>query len=310
MRHLDRVLIVVNPAARNGQAAHVAGTVKELLASIDAVTSFEFAFTEAPGHATKLAQEASERGFSAVIALGGDGLIHEVVCGLMEIHKNARPALGLIPCGNGNDYARTLGMSLNPSKSVLQLASCKPRPTDVGMCNDVPFMQTLSFGLDAAIAIGTHKRRERTGQSGTKLFLYEGFAQLAFHRDIYDYSCSFDGQPEKQGKMLMFAVQVGPTYGGGFKICPHADATDGRFDVCVARPPLSLPKSAFLFLSVKEGKHLRHVGDSLLMETPERLRLTFSVVPPAQIDGEPIQGTSFDIRTAPAALTVLFANET
>ena len=69
-------------------------------------------------------------------------------------------------------------MRLSVSEAFPQLFTAVRRMADVGMCNGEYFMQTLSFGLDAAIALGTHERRERTGRQGTRLFLEEGVNQL------------------------------------------------------------------------------------------------------------------------------------
>lgn len=113
---------------------------------------------------------------------------------------------------------------------------------------------TLSFGLDAAIALGTYERRRRTGREGTRLFVEEGANQLVFHRDAYDFTAIADGGTSKQGSMHLFAVQVGPTYGGGFRVCPNADATDGKLDCCVAKAPLGMLKAAYLVRSRERRK--------------------------------------------------------
>ena len=306
MQNLGRVLVVANPAARNGEGAKAAEYVRAASATLSP-SAFDLRITAAPGDAAEIAAASEE--FDTLLVVGGDGVIHEAVCGLMRLPRDKRPVLGVIPCGNGNDYARTLGMGLDYSTALSKLVFAEARPADVGMCNGVPFMQTLSFGLDAAIALGTRERRARTGHQGTRLFLEEGLSQLAFHRDSYDYECSFDGGQAQRGSMFLFAVQVGPTYGGGFKICPEADPSDGILDVCIAHPPMGLARAAFLFLSAKDGKHLSHAGKSLSLARTARLELSFSCPPPVQIDGEPLDGSSFDIRVEPAALTVLFATE-
>lgn len=306
MQNLGKVLVIANPAARNGEGERAAEYVRAASATLSSET-FDFRMTEEPGQATRVAAEAHE--YDTVLVLGGDGVIHEAVRGLMQLPREARPTMGVIPCGNGNDYARTLGMGLDWQDALSKLVFAEARPIDVGICNGEPFAQTLSFGLDAAIALGTHERRRRTGAQGTLLFVEEGASQLAFNRAVYEYECSFDGGAPQKGSMLLFAVQVGPTYGGGFKICPDADPTDGRLDVCIARPPMGFLKTALMLLSSKGGSHLRLAKRSLTLARPQRLRLTFACPPPAQVDGELIEGSTFDISTDPQALTVLFARE-
>ena len=167
MHHLGRTLAIVNPAAQNGNGARAAAFLR--YASAVGETPFlelDIRTTNASGHAADLA--ASSTAYDTVLAVGGDGVIHEVVQGLMKIRRTQRPALGVLPCGNGNDYARTLGMRLSVSEAFPQLLTAVRRAADVGICNGEYFMQTLSFGLDAAIALGTHERRERTGRQGTR----------------------------------------------------------------------------------------------------------------------------------------------
>ena len=138
------------------------------------------------------------------------------------------------------------------------------------------------------------------------MFVEEGANQLVFHRDAYDFTAIADGGTSKQGSMHLFAVQVGPTYGGGFRVCPNADATDGKLDCCVARAPLGMLKAAYLFARAKDGKHVGHTGSFDFFDA-KSLTLEFDREPPAQIDGEPIHGTKFDIAVLPGALDVYFA---
>ena len=154
----------------------------------------------------------------------------------------------------GNDYARTLGISARSvDEAVRQLAGAHPRPFDVGRCNGRHFVETLSFGLDAAIALDTVERRRVTGKTGTALYLESGLDQLLHHRDAHRFAATLDagqvgaavppadagqvgegpgfertpegaaaaqgaacakaGTRTVDGPSYLFAVQIGPTYG-------------------------------------------------------------------------------------------------
>ena len=305
MSNLGKTLAIVNPAARNGDGARGAAFLRYAAGSPQApFSSIDIETTRQAGHATELAAGAS--GYDSVLAVGGDGVVHEVLAGLMGISRGQRPAFALIPCGNGNDYARTLGMSFRMEEALAQLSSSTLRRADVGVCNGEYFAETLSFGLDAAIALGTYERRRRTGHEGTRLFVEEGANQLAFHRDAYSYRATVDGIEQKQGSMHLMAVQMGPSYGGGFKVCPGADATDGVLDCCIARAPLGMLKAAYLFARAKDGKHVKRT-DVFDFFGAKSIAIEFDAEPPAQIDGEPISGTKFDIAVLPGALGVYFA---
>ena len=103
------ILLIANPAAQNGNGAAAAQRAVGLLRAQLGEDAVVLARTAGPRHASEIAERAE--GCSTVIALGGDGVIHEVAGGLMRRPAARRPALGVIPVGSGNDYARTLGVS-------------------------------------------------------------------------------------------------------------------------------------------------------------------------------------------------------
>lgn len=297
----ERVLLIVNPTAQNGRAAAAAEYALRRLRALlgdEAVSVHE---TEYARHAIDVAQASD--GFDLVIALGGDGLVHEVINGLMRRAKDERPVFGLIPVGSGNDYAASLGVSTKVEKAVDQLLGAPVRLVDIGCCNDEFFAETVSFGLDAAIAIDTMERRRRTGRTGTMLYFAAGLDQMLHHLDLYHYQARLASGKLIEGEGYLFAIQNGQSYGGGFKVCPEARLDDGLLDICIAHPPLTALTATALFVLAKEGKH----KDSKKIEfhKTSSLHLEFESAVPAQIDGEILEGTAFDIGVQPAALRVL-----
>ena len=302
-----KVLLLVNPVAQRGNGDHFAGIARDLLGQWLGDDRVECVLTEHAGHATELAASASADRFSTLIALGGDGLVHEAVNGIMRLPERDRPAFGLIPVGSGNDFANTLGMSTCVPDAIVQFLDAQERLFDVGCCNGEYFAETLSFGLDAAIALDTVERRKRTGQQGTRLYLSSGIDQLLHHLDPYRFTAVLDGTRELSGDMLMFAVQNGTTYGGGFHICPDADPEDGVLDICYAMAPMRVPMATFKFLSAKNGKHVNRKG--IHFDRASRIELSFDKRPPCQIDGEPHIADSYSISLVHRALIVLCARD-
>lgn len=301
---LGRTLLIANPAAHSGKGAAGADFARHFLGSYATATrGYELRLTAGPGDAVGIA--AGAVGFDTVLALGGDGVIHEVVNGLMRLPGSARPQLGVIPLGSGNDYARTLGMARNDVEGAFaQLVRGTVRELEVGRVNGVHFMQTLSFGLDAAIALDTTDRRAaNTSQEGEALFVTSGLKILSRAKGGFPCTARFDGEGPVELKTLIFAVQVGPTYGGGFRICPDADPGDGLLDVCYnVKKPL-LPHLLALFGLARGGRHarssvvsLRHIRHAVL---------DFAEEPPCQVDGERMRGTHFEIDVIPSALRVV-----
>ncbi len=303
-----KVLLLANPAAQRGNGAKAAQIAYDLLGEWLGVENVDFDLTERPGHATILAKKAIAEKYGTVIALGGDGLVSEVVNGLMDLPFLQRPSLGLIPVGSGNDYAKTLGMSTCVPDAIVQFLDAALERFDVGCCNGRYFAETLSFGLDAAIALDTIERRKRTGKQGTRLYLASGFDQLFNHLDTYQVKAVLDkGRMVIEAPVHMFAVQIGPSYGGGFKVCPKADPRDGLFDICYADSPMGKMEAALKFVAAKEGHHTKF--KKLHFEQAAELKVSFDRRPPCQIDGEPLIANSYNITMNPHALDVLVAKD-
>lgn len=301
---LGRTLLIANPAAHSGKGAAGADFARRFLSSYSSATrGYEVRLTRGPGDAVGIA--ASAVGYDTVLALGGDGVIHEVVNGLMRLPESARPQLGVIPLGSGNDYARTLVMPKNDVEGAFaQLVRGRVRELEVGSVNGVHFMETLSFGLDAAIAIDTTARRAAdTSQEGEALFITSGLKVISQAHQGFPCTTRFDGEDPIDLSTLIFAVQVGPTYGGGFKVCPDADPGDGLLDVCynVRRP--SIPHFLALFGLARWGRHT--LTKVVRLRRFRHATVDFAEEPPCQVDGEQLRGTHFEIEVVPRALRVI-----
>lgn len=303
-QRLGRTLVIANPAAHSGRGASASEFVERFFSGYSSLArGFRLERTSGAGDGTTLAQAAGDA--DTVIALGGDGIIHEVVNGLMRIDRADRPRLGIIPMGSGNDFARTLGMARNdPSQALAQLVGGRTRTMDLGRANDTYFMETLSFGLDAAIALDTTGRRARhTHQEGAGLFATSGVRILSLGLRGWPFVATMDGE-RVEGVDVVFAVQNGPTYGGGFLVCPDASPTDGALDVCYSLKVPSVPTTLTLFGLARLGRHTR--ARSLAFRKVRHLEMDFpGELPPCQADGERLSAGRYVIDVAPDALDVI-----
>ncbi|MBC7266542.1 MAG: diacylglycerol kinase family lipid kinase [Anaerosomatales bacterium] len=291
----NNALLVVNPAARHGETETLVPVIEQLL---EGVLPHVTVRTEGPGHAREIAASAAEH--DLVVAVGGDGTVHEVLNGLMSIPSEKRPALGLLPTGSGNDTRRTYGIPADLSQAVLTLASGERRSFDVGVCNGLFFNNSFAAGLDAKVtakAIEYKVTKQRDG-----LWLYLTALLHVLFNDLSGFTAlvGFDGEPSTTMETLILAVTVGPTYGGGFKITPHAVADDGLFEVCTI-DPLSLLSALVRLPFVIAGKHTRmrpvHMSRhrSVIIEADRPV--------PAQIDGEVLLESRYEISLLPKAIT-------
>lgn len=297
-----KTLLVANPAAQRGNGLEASRIAYGLFVEWLGEDNVDLQLTERPNHAAELA-EAARGTYATVIALGGDGVIHEAINGLMRIPADERPRFGLIPVGSGNDYARTVGMSESVVEAVTQFLDAGEVALDIGCCNGEHFAETLSFGLDAAIALDTVERRKRTGEQGTILYLKSGLDQLLHHLDTFTFDAVLDGERHLSAPIHMFTIQIGQTYGGGFRICPDADPTDGIFDLCYAAAPMSVPEATFKFLRAKDAHHTKF--KNIFFERASAIELSFDRRPPCQIDGEAHIADSYSISIDKQALRVI-----
>ncbi|MBP5314119.1 MAG: diacylglycerol kinase family lipid kinase [Eggerthellaceae bacterium] len=301
----DKTLLIANPTSANGYAAYATIKAKDMLHEIIGESHLKVVYTMSAHHAVELAADA--KGYTCVIALGGDGVVHEVVNGLMQIPQEKRPVFGVIPIGSGNDFAKSLGITFDVNASIGQLMSGNVRNVDIGKVNDEYFAETVSWGMDAAIAIESMSLRKVTGKTGMALYAQAGYDQILHHMESIEYEMSVDGGEPIPGSMKLLACNNGQTYGGGFTIVPEADITDGIFDICICKAPISKALATAAFLSAKTGKH----GWCKKVEflRAKELVLRFKEDPPCQIDGEELTSpdATYRVSVLPGALRVIFA---
>ena len=171
-----RVLVVTNPRATT-TSARARDVLASSLASIGEV---EVAVTANRGHAAAIACRAMRAGDTdAVIALGGDGTVNEVVNGLLTDGVHPRvPAFGVVPAGSTNVVARALGLPNEPIEATGQLLEAlragRHRQISLGRVDDRWFVFGAGIGLDAAIVAAVEKRRSKGHRASNLLYARAG----------------------------------------------------------------------------------------------------------------------------------------
>ena len=120
-----KVKIILNPMADMGNAWRIARDLRSITEQHGGV---DWSGTVYPGHAIDLAKQAGEQGYDMVIAMGGDGTVHEVINGLMKVPDEKRPTLGVVPAGSGNDFAHALGMPTESDHALVHASTRNPLP--------------------------------------------------------------------------------------------------------------------------------------------------------------------------------------
>lgn len=317
MTTLGKTLLLANPTAQSGKGLQAAIHATQAFETVLGKNNFDVEYTQSAWHAADIVEHMSNE-YQTLVVLGGDGVIHEAANGMMKRAVEDRPVFSIIPVGSGNDYAKSLGISKKIDKAIQQTLLYNISPADVGCVNGEYFVETLSFGLDAAIAIDTMERRKHTDKKGTALYFESGMDILRNHLDIYTYEIAardvepigdhelkfLEGQVVS-GESLMFAIQIGRTYGGGFIICPQAKIDDGLFDVCIAHPKFNPVRAIAVFAIAMKGHHTRL--KRMEFGRCSGMRLSFNIAPPCQADGEKIEAKDFDISMNKHAFRVVKA---
>jgi YegS/Rv2252/BmrU family lipid kinase len=295
-------LVIINPAAKHGETAKLQPVIEQLLVNVPHTT----VVSERAGHAAELA--ASLGGdHDLVVAAGGDGTVHEVLNGLMRLPQDSRPALGLLPTGSGNDTRRTLGIPDDLAQAALVLATGERRSFDIGICNGVYFNNSFAAGLDAKVTAKAVEYKVTRQRSGLWLYLTALLHVLFNDLGSFDLRIAFDDLPPVRVDTLIVAVTQGPTYGGGFRITPDAVADDGMFDVCMI-DPLSLPQALARLPFVVTGRHTRM--KPVHMSRHRSLVIECDCALPAQIDGEVLLESRYEISMLPSAITCIVPRRT
>ena len=283
-----RVLLIVNPAAGRRSRRDVAGEAAAAFWS----GGWEVGQRETTGpEATRaLAREGAAEGFDAVFACGGDGTLSEVVGGLLDTGVPA----GIIPAGTGNDFARTLGVPLDPAAAAESYLCGRAGPLDL-LCVDggrLWAINVMGVGFDARAARRVNARSRVTG--GSLAYLTGVAAELAANRPTV-VRVTVDGE-RWEGPVLLVAVANARSYGAGMMIAPQAEIDDGLLDLVVVEH-LSRTAFAVNFPRVMRGTHLSlpivHIwrASKVIIETNEPS--------PVLIDGDLKGETPLTVEVAP-----------
>jgi diacylglycerol kinase (ATP) len=291
-------LVILNPAANRGHMQYHRSLIQQRARRERA----EYVETRRQGDARAWAFEAASQGRSIII-VGGDGSVNEAVNGILG--SGQRVPLGIIPAGSGNDFAyNTLALPRDIVQTTEIAFAGQIRAIDAGQVNETFFANGFSVGLDANIAFATKELRKVPLMSGARLYYTAALQEIFFGYQRCPWlRFTLDEQVDKmlEQRYVLIAVTIGPAYGAGFRINPHADPCDGLLDICTVDylPLLRLLK---LFPGVKQGKHIYepevtvYRGQTLHLESREPVMI--------QIDGETSRINTLDASILPAALQV------
>lgn len=254
-----------------------------------------YQFSKSAEDGQRKALRAIEEGVETLLVAGGDGMVNSIGASLL----GSRVALGVIPAGSGNGFARYFNIPLNPERAVHALVDADRRLIDVGMANGRPFFVTCSLAWDAALV----RSFERLPVRGVLSYALAAASEL-FGYVPQPFEVFVDDSPAMTfDDPVVFTAANLTQYGGGAQIAPQASPHDELLELVVVSrrdvPPLLAS--------------LNRLFDGTFDELPGVYTRSFRCLQvrrakeaPIQVDGElmaPTRDVTVEVR--PKALNVL-----
>jgi lipid kinase YegS len=251
--------------------------------------------TRKEGDARRFAAEAGDA--DLLIVAGGDGTLNELVHGLMDLPKAARPALGVLPLGTANDFASGCGIPRDPEQALALCLEGQPVAIDVGKANEHWFLNAASVGFGAAVTATTPPELKRL--LGPAAYTVMG-AILAMNVHHYRGRLTLPDR-EITGSGPVAIVGNGRQTGGGVQVTPRARIDDGLLDVLVVRqiPPIALLTAA------RELQELSADGEYISYQQTPWAEVYPEEAIPVNLDGEPVRFTNVRYEAVPRAIRLV-----
>lgn len=304
MRHdtaTTRIAAVINPAAAGGRALHTWKLVeKGLRARGIAVQEF---LTRGPGDGEAQASLALDAGYSTLLAVGGDGTLHQVVNALRTeegIRGDVR--VGIVPAGTGMDFSRNVHVPRGSRAAIDRIVRGVERRIDVGVVAAPHLRLFVNF---AESGLGASVVAREAGFSarwpGRASFFLAGLAAAARDHPVHG-TVTVDGRAVYAGRMVSLVVANGAFFGGGMKIAPPASMEDGALDV-VLLGDLSRVELVSQIWKLYPGTHLHNPHVHWMRGTT----VAYDPLGPGRLDldGELYDGGPCRISVLPRALRIL-----
>jgi YegS/Rv2252/BmrU family lipid kinase len=282
--------LIVNPSSGGGRAMRALPSVRAALGRHGLEHHVELTLDLA--HARELTRASITAG-ELPVAYGGDGL----VAAIADAARGADAVIGVLPGGRGNDFARCLGLPLDPVEATAVLADGSPRAIDMGAAGDHSFLGIATCGFDSeANRIANSARLIR----GRFVYTYGGLRALAGWKPA-SFKLRVDGVEHALYGYTVAVANAG-MQGGGMRLAPEASLDDGAFDVVMIA---HLSKARFLRLlpTVFSGSHVEQ--DEVTILRGSSIELSADRPFTIYADGDPLAVLPATLQVLPAAVRVM-----
>jgi len=285
------VTIIANPQAGRGKALKVA---KRLAADLERDCRVVLSETASVADTDVSVSDALKEGHDALVVAGGDGTVRSVLNGLAD----SSVALGVLATGRGNDFVRCVGGMQGIVPLAAAIRQGETRRIDLGSANGRAFGTVASCGLDAEVGC---RVAEGSALSGMAAYLLQAVKSLRTFSG-YAVRVEADGRHVFEGEASLVACANTATYGGGFKVAPGADHTDGLLDLCLVERVGRL-EALSLLPALVSGQHAGH--PMVTVRHVREVRVSGPSNVPSLADGEVMETFPMEVAIRPKALRVL-----
>jgi diacylglycerol kinase (ATP) len=296
----DTIHLFLNPTAGRGRAGRRQARIFELLDQNG--IQVEYHESRSAGDLETQVLRNVDAGATRIVVAGGDGSVHEAVNGIMRSDNHA--ALGVIPTGTGNDFAKACDIPLNWEHATQLLgdriaAAGAPRKIDVGRFNDRFFANGAGIGFDAKVTRIADSIRLPIGD----LVYLLAILRTMIGRIASPHLRISAGDYSWEGPITLAAISNGPWVGGMFHIAPMADNSDNIMELIIAKP-VTRRRILTLLPKLMSGKHMQE--PEIVHQTVTTLSIKAEQPIPSHLDGE-VQSlqTNFELSVMPGALDLL-----
>ena len=297
------IQIILNPESGRSCTNSLGKKIRRELSGL----SFNLECTTGPGHATEIARSASANGAHTIVAVGGDGIVNEILNGI----TGTSTALGIIPTGTANDLARHLGISDNLAASCDLIRHRFPSIIDTIEVNGRRFLTAGGVGLAGDVARMANRLKSRNSEnyglwdfSGSKLYIFAALIALASRKfEIQPLYLRIDGR-WIVADPLWIMISNQPRVGRFFLVSPGAKNNDGYFNVCMAENTRSKFKALSTLSRILAGKHEQRPDVSIFKSKEMIIQASEPV--PFFGDGELLcESTELRIKIQPSSIRIL-----
>jgi len=285
-------VLIINPAAHNVPALKRRREAEEWLR--EAGWRFRWEQTTGIGEATRIAARAAAAKVPLVLACGGDGTLNEVANGL----AGTETALGTLPAGTSNIWAREAGISRKPIEAARLMALGERRLIDLGKAGDRYFMLFAGIGIDAQITRKVSLDMKR--HVGAAAYGVAAIREAMRWRSR-PMTVRLDGVEQRLDVLMAFAGNT-RLYAGLTMITPNAVVDDGLLDVCIYQGAGKLDIAMHLARTLRQS---HGTAEKVLTKRVKRLEFDWDEPLPVQLDGDPIGDCRREIEVAPRCLWVV-----